>query len=76
VEGVTDYLNGRTDKDMRCNLAKSSAPSFSMAPTNSPSFVVTIPRTTPFSPRSNCQMFATPRTNFSGVTIAPHENQN
>jgi hypothetical protein len=40
------------------------------------SFVVTILRTTAFSPSSNCQMFATLRTNFSCVTIAPHENQN
>jgi hypothetical protein len=28
------------------------------------------------SSRSNCQMIATLRTNFSGVTIAPHENPN
>jgi hypothetical protein len=27
-------------------------------------------------PRSSCEMFATPRTNFFCVTIAPHENQN
>jgi hypothetical protein len=29
-----------------------------------------------FSPRSNRQMIATLRTNFSCVTIAPHENPN
>jgi hypothetical protein len=29
-----------------------------------------------FSTRSNCQMFATLRTIFSCVTIAPHENPN
>jgi hypothetical protein len=30
----------------------------------------------PSGPRSNCWMFATPHTNISSVTIAPHEKPN